>query len=342
MRAAHRDAGSRADQRVTRYGVRGEAEDGDLRARRLVGDQRLRGGDPRLRAAGRACCCSCRAATAMLRGTRFCGDRREVRGSTGTPFSVTRTSYGADVRRAASSMNSRCGNVRGRRERRAGQPVAAGGRCRGRGAAPTTRTRSVSARLIACAKRSAGSSMPAAVEVVLERRMQAGGLERCRRSLPFAVVAVDVEHEQVLQRHLVALHPLHLGDPHDLARAVVQAARCGRSGAAPRRPARGSRAPAGRSRPSAPSSRCGRRRRAASCSGRWRASRRGRCSSPGACRAPRGRAPRRPRSGRAACAARFGAGRGSSPALCPRRWPAATRAAASAAGRASARPRPRS
>ena len=34
---------------------------------------------------------------------------------------------------------------------------------------------------------------------------------------------MDTELEQILQRHLVALHPLHLGDLHDLARAVGQA-----------------------------------------------------------------------------------------------------------------------
>ena len=38
--------------------------------------------------------------------------------------------------------------------------------------------------------------------------------------------------------------------------------------------------------------------------GRWSASRRGRCSSPAACRAPRRRGTRRRRCGRAACAAR--------------------------------------
>jgi hypothetical protein len=53
------------------------------------------------------------------------------------------------------------------------------------------------------------------------------------------------------------------------------------------------------------------RRRVASSSARWRSSRRGRCSSPGACPGPHHHGPRRRRSGRAACAASCGRGRGS-------------------------------
>ena len=51
-------------------------------------------------------------------------------------------------------------------------------------------------------------------------------------------------------------------------------------------------------------------RRAGSWRAPWRASRRGRCSSPAACPAPRRRGPRRRRSGRAACAASCAPGRG--------------------------------
>ena len=57
-------------------------------------------------------------------------------------------------------------------------------------------------------------------------------------------------------------------------------------------------------RPSAPSSRGAPARRAACWRAAWSASRRGRCSSPAACRALRRRGTRRRRCGRAACAAR--------------------------------------
>ena len=138
--------------------------------------------------------------------------------------------------------------------------------------------------------------------------------------------------EDVLEGDHVALHPLHLGDVGDAARAVLEAGLVDDQVDRGRRPARGSRGSAGPCRPSAPWSRGGPGCRGGRWSARCRSSRRGRCSWPGACRGPRRRGPHRRRCGRDACAGSSSPGRGCRPHPCPRCWPGATRGGARAPG----------
>ncbi len=120
----------------------------------------------------------------------------------------------------------------------------------------------------------------------------------------------EVEHEHVLQTTTSPSMPstsvtwVTGGCRHASAGS-------GRSGRPPRRSARGSRAAEGPCRPSAQASRDERCSRAGVGVQACRSSRRGRCSWPATCRAPRRCGTRRPRCGRVACAASCGPGRGS-------------------------------
>ena len=112
--------------------------------------------------------------------------------------------------------------------------------------------------------------------------------------------------------------PADLVDGLDAALRPIVVGPRARRDRPPRRPARARRRAGARRRPSGPSSRAGAARRAGRWRGRSTASRRGPCSWPAACRAPRPSEPRRRRCGRAACARRPARGRGCAPRPSPR------------------------
>ena len=113
-----------------------------------------------------------------------------------------------------------------------------------------------------------------------------------------------LEQEDVLHRDHALLHAGDLADGGDAAASVRQPRQLHDDVDAPRPPAGGPPFPGCSGWPSRPSCRGGRARRAGCWRGWSSGCRRGRCSSPAACRALRRRAPRRRRCDRGACAGR--------------------------------------
>ena len=133
--------------------------------------------------------------------------------------------------------------------------------------------------------------MPRALELLGEARPDAGRPERAQDAA-VGVHAGLLEAEDVLHRHDLAFHAGDLADGVDLAGAVREAAIWMTTWMADAS-ARESPAPAARSPPSGPCSRCGRGRRAACWRAPCPASLRDRCSSPASCRTLRSRGPHR-------------------------------------------------
>ena len=235
----------------------------------------------RPRSARPSCCSSCRR-TSTTPNVFFDGLARRARASRrrrALPFSVTLTSparqraaarqreHVASVPgRPAPSPRSRCsrrttGRCAGRageHARRRATSAAMRSESLHRPAVPTAAAPSSGSRAW---KRPSGSATPRFSNFCEEGRPQTGGAEAAD-DRAVARHLVDLELEQLLQRDHVGLHPLHLGDRGDAAGAVLEPLEVDDAGRAPTRPAGGSRAAAGRSRPSAPSSRRGRARRA--------------------------------------------------------------------------------